>query len=121
METPVQTAARLLTALEDLAAQEATMLRTLEFVDAVAIQERTAPLVQKLAELAAHPEVAALRERVGELLARRNQNRHYLDTELARLQVELRRVDEARLRLAGLAPAYTTGNASVRPRFNTAA
>jgi hypothetical protein len=121
METPVQTAVRLLSALEDMAAQESNLLRTLDFVDAVEIQERAAPLVQKLVELAHHPEVAALQSRVGALLTRRNQNRHFLDAHLAQLQSELRRIDEARVRLAGLAPAYCTGSMNVQSRLNTAA
>ncbi|HVU15763.1 MAG TPA: hypothetical protein VHD32_02475 [Candidatus Didemnitutus sp.] len=120
METPVQTALRLLAALEEFAAQEGNLLRSLDIVEAVAIQERAAPLVQALGDLAKHPEVAALRPRVGELLARREQNRHFLDTQLERLQSELRRVDEARQRLAGLAPAYRMSTPPV-PRFNSAA
>lgn len=121
METPLQTAARLLAALEDLAAQESSLLRTLEFVNAVAIQERAAPLVLKLGELGRFPEVAVLQPRVAALLARRTQNRHYIDAELARLQAELRRVDEARVRLAGLAPAYSASASPIQSRLNTAA
>jgi hypothetical protein len=121
METPRQTALRLLSALEDFAAQEANLLRTLDFVEAVGFQERAAPLVQKLAELADDSEVAALRPRVAALLARREQNRHFIDAHLERLQGELRRIEEARVRLARLAPAYSSAHAAVLSRFHSAA
>jgi hypothetical protein len=120
METSLQTAIRLLSALEDFAEQEGNLLRTLDFIDAVSIQERAAPLVQRLGELAAFPEVSALRPRVAELLARREQNRHFLDAQLERLQKELRRVEEARQRLAVVAPAYRAA-AAPTSRLNAAA
>lgn len=120
METPAQTALRLLAALEEFAAQEGNLLRTLDVVEAVGIQERAAPLVQALGDLSRHPEVMALRPRVAELLARREQNRHFLDAQLERLQSELRRVDEARQRLASLAPVYR-GMSTPISRFNSAA
>ena len=121
METPLQTAARLLAALEDLAAQEAVLLRTLDFVDAVAVQERAAPLVDQLAALALHPEVASLRTKVKALVDRRQQSRHFLDAQLSRLQSELRRIDEARSRLSRVAPAYVTATRVMESKLNTAA
>ena len=121
METPLQTAARLLAALEDLTAQESVLLRTLDFVDAVAVQERAAPLVDQLTALAIHPEVISLRAKVAKLVERRLQSRHFLDTELGRLQSELRRIDEARTRLSRVAPAYVTVPRTVESKLNTAA
>lgn len=106
METPLQTATRLLAALDDLASQESVLLRTLDFVDAVSLQERAAPLVDQLAALANHPEVAVLRSKVTALVDKRQQSRQFLDAELGRLQAELRRIDEARTRLSRVAPAY---------------
>lgn len=122
METPLQTAARLLTALEDLTAQESVLLRTLDFVDAVAIQERAAPLVDQLSALAIHPEVASLRPKVEGLVERRLKSRHFLDAQLGQLQAELRRIDEARTRLSRVAPAYVvTVPRSMESKLNTAA
>ena len=122
METPLQTAKRLLTALEDLTAQESILLRTLDYVDAVAIQERAAPLVDQLAALAVHPEVSALNAKVKALVDRRQQSRFFLDAQLGRLQSELRRIDEARTRLARVAPAYVvTGPRIAESKLNTAA
>jgi hypothetical protein len=122
METPLQTAARLLTALEDLTAQESVLLRTLDFVDAVSVQERAAPLVDQLTALAIHPEVVTLRSKVTAIVERRQQSRHFLDAQLGRLQSELRRIDEARTRLARVAPAYVvTPQRVMESKLNTAA
>ena len=121
MEKHLQTATRLLTALEELTAQESILLRTLDFVDAVAIQERAAPLVDQLAALAVYPEVAELRPRVNGMIERRQQSRHFLDAQLGRLQSELRRIDEARSRLCRVAPAYVTVPRLVESKLNTAA
>lgn len=121
METPFQTAMRLLAALEDLTARESVLLRTLDFVDAVAVQERAAPLVDQLSALAIHPDVAGLRDKVSRIVERRIQSRQFLDAELGRLQAELRRIDEARTRLSKVAPAYVTVERVVESKLNTAA
>lgn len=120
MEAPFQAAARLLGALEDLVSRETTLLRTMDFVEAVDLQERAAPLVEKLCALASDPVVAALRDRVTALLERRRQNYHFLDIQLSRLQSELRRVNDARGRLNRVGPAYTAGRPA-ESRLNTAA
>lgn len=122
METPLQTASRLLTALVELVGQAGVCIRTMDFVEAVEIQERAAPLVERLCDLADHPEVQALRPRVIGLLERYEQNHHFLDTQLARLQEELGRINGARGRLRRMAPAYARGNpAGLAARLNTAA
>jgi hypothetical protein len=121
MDTPLQTATRLLDALEDLAGQETLLIRTMDFVEAVAVQERSAPLVEKLCSLAAAPEVLTLRARVNGLLDRCAQNHHFLDTQLAHLQGELARVNEARGRLRRVAPAYGNTPTLKQSRLNTAA
>ena len=121
MESPLQTATRLLAVLEDLTAQESILLRTLDFVDAVALQERAAPLVDQLSALAFHPDVAQLKQRVASLVDRRQQSRYFLDAQLGRLQSELRRIDEARTRLSRMVPAYVTASRVVESKLNTAA
>jgi hypothetical protein len=120
MESPFHAAQRLLSALEDFASQEAVLLRSLDLVEAVQISERAAPLVEKLCALAIDPGVVTLRPRVEDLVARRRRNAVLLDTHLARLQGELRRIDEARVRLARVAPVYG-GAAPSESRLNTAA
>ncbi len=121
METPGQTATRLLTALEELVMEETTLIRTMDFIEAVEVRERSSPLVEKLCALAVDREVAALRPRVSALLARWSQNHHFLDTQLVRLQGELNRVTEARLRLRRVVPAYVGATAVPESRLNTAA
>jgi hypothetical protein len=121
METPLETATRLLAALEELVMQETLLIRTMEFVEAVEVQERAGPLVEKLCSLVVDPTVIQLRPRAAELLERCNQNYHFLDTQMIRLQGELDRVTEARNRLRRVAPVYRTAGAAAQSRLNTAA
>lgn len=122
MSDALKTARRLLASLEDLASQEAVLLRSLDLVEAVQISERAAPLVEKLCQLAADPDLAALRPRIEELVHQRRSNAVLLDSHLARLQTELRRIDEARSRLSRVAPVYNGGVApAFESRLNTAA
>lgn len=121
METPLQTAARLLAALEDMARQESVLMRSLDFVATAELQARAGPLIEKLAMLAEEPGLSALRPRVAALIERREQSRHFLDAQLARLQAELRRIDETRARLAKVAPVYAAPAARPgTPRLNAA-
>ncbi len=121
METPLATATRLLTALEELVMQETLLIRTMDFVEAVGVQERATPLVEKLCALATDPTVAQLSGRVAGLLDRWSQSYHFLDSQLNRLQSELDRVNEARVRLRRVAPAYRGEVAVTESRLNTAA
>jgi len=122
VESPYTKAVRLITALEEMAGQENILLRSLDLVEAVQICERAAPLVDTLCALAADPGVATLQSRIGELVAARRRNATMLDAHLARLQQELRRIDEARVRLARVTPAYgSTAAAPAESRLNTAA
>jgi hypothetical protein len=121
METPLQTAARLLGALREMAEQETVLVRSLDLVEAAQISERMAPLVARLCELATEPAVAVLRGAVREFLGERQRSLALIDAHLARLQDELRRVDEARHRLARVAPVYSSGIIAPESRLNTAA
>lgn len=121
MEAPLPTAIRLLTALEELTGRATLHIRTMEFVEAAAVQEQAAPFVERLCGLAADPAVAGLRPRVIALLERCGQNHHFLDTQLARLEEELGRVTAARGRLRKVAPAYKVAPLTTESRLNTAA
>lgn len=121
MEQPLQTAIRLLTALEELVMEETTLIHTMDFVEAVTVRERSGPLVEKLCSLAAYPEVAGVRPRVALLLDRWGENHHFLDAQLKRLQSELNRVTEARGRLRRVVPAYLGPVMASESRLNTAA
>jgi hypothetical protein len=119
--TPVATAARLLDALDELITQENILIRTMDFVEAVQVRERAAPIVDKLCELASEPVAAALRSRLDVLLGRCDQNYRLLEGHLAQMQEELSRVSQARGRLRHFAPVYKTGSARVESQLNTAA
>jgi hypothetical protein len=121
METPLQTAARLLAALREMAEQEALLVRSLDLVEAAEVTERMAPLVARLCELAEVPAVGVLRPAVREFMEERLRGLSLIDAHLARLQGELRRVDEARHRLARVAPVYSSGVPAPESRLNTAA
>jgi len=121
METPLETARRLLRALDELVMQETLLIRTMDFVEAVEVQERAAPLVDRLCALAEYESVRALGPELAILLDRRSQNYHFLDTQLQRLQGELDRVTIARGRLRKVAPAYRPLPMATESRLNTAA
>jgi hypothetical protein len=120
METPLQAAQRLLTALDELVMQETMLIRTMDFVEAVEVRERATPLVARLCTLAEDPAVQELRPRATALLNRCSQNYHFLDIQLQRLQGELDRISSARGRLRKVAPAYR-GGVLAESRLNTAA
>ena len=120
METPLKTATRLLLALEDLVSREAVVLRSTNYLEAVTIQERARPLILELARLANQPGVADLKPRVDALMEQRIASWHYIDANLGRMQDELARINEARVRLARFAPVY--GARGAKPsRLNAAA
>lgn len=125
MEMPFEKAVRLLSSLEDLVAQEGTLLRGFEISETAQVSElagRVAPLVLALGALEADPLVARLRPRIAALLARRQANVAILDSHLARLHAELCRCHEARGRLIRVAPVYGAGPAApIESRFNAAA
>jgi len=120
METPVQAALRLLAVLEELAGREEANLLHLNVAEAVHTIETADPVVKRLAELAEDPDVLALRPRVEKVLTRRRQSAALIDAHLARLQAEMKRVDEARGRLGKVAPAYGAAMGFRRKRLNTA-
>lgn len=106
METPAQTCARLLAALEDLADQEAATLEARDFAAVAAIQDRAAPLVSLLAAQANGMRDVALRARIDRLRQRRAQTGAWLHTEMARLREELQQTQVAQRTVAQVAPAY---------------
>lgn len=120
METPLQTATRLLKALEELVEQEAAAMREYDLASALGVTERAAPLVDKLLQLSGKPEVATLRPQVETLLVRRRQTAQHIDTQLVRLRTELGQADRARVRISRVAPAYGRAVLSVESRLNAA-
>jgi hypothetical protein len=120
METPVQTATRLLAALGEMVEQEVAAMREFDLASALGVTERAAPLVDKLMALAADPAVAALRPQVEALLARRRQTAQHIDTQLVRLRTELGQVQRTRVRISRVAPVYGRAVMSAESRLNAA-
>lgn len=117
METAAQACARLVTALEDLAAQEAVCLQTRNFDAVVSIQNRAAPLVEHLAKHG--PEVAddELRNRIAAVLARRTETGAWLMAEIERTRERLNSLQANQRRVSKIAPAYSQ-SAGPRRQFS---
>lgn len=115
METPAQTCSRLMTALEELAAQEEAAVRTSDFAAAMEIQGRAEPLV---GHLAAHgPAIAdhTLRTRVWSFLRRRAQTEEVLAAKISEAREEMQRTRAGQHRAARMAPVYGSSG-GLRPR-----
>lgn len=112
MSTTAATCARLLGALEDLAAQEALLLRAADFQAVLATQERAAPLVERLAALAGTAD-AAVRIRVSGVLALRARSLEWLSAEMARVRADLQQMQSSHRRIAQFAPVYGQREAAV--------
>jgi hypothetical protein len=106
METPAQTCARLVAALEDLVAREAATLEARDFTAVVEIQGRCAPLVELLGAHAAEVTDAALRQRIRALLDRRQQSGEWLSEQIEKTREALADANEGRRRIRQIAPVY---------------
>ncbi len=105
MARAAQTFPRLLTALEDLISQEEVLLRAADYLGVLATQERAAPLVDRLAGLAMHADLAT-RSRITALVARRTEGLELLAAEIERTRVELSEMQASQHRAARIAPVY---------------
>ncbi len=106
METEAQTCSRLVTALEDLADQEAASMRSRDFAAVVEIQKRAGPLVRHLAEHGPRVADAAFRRRVSAVIQRREMNEAWLSAEIEKTREQLHVLDAGRRRAAQVAPVY---------------
>lgn len=106
METPAQKCARIISALEDLVAQEGAALGAGDFTAAHAIQERTEPLVSFLVSQPEHASEPRLRRRIEALHARRTQHSERLAGRIAQVRGELQETTLHRRHVAQVAPAY---------------
>ena len=114
METTGQACDRLVTALEDLLAQEAAALAQGDFGAALELQERAAPLVDYLAAHGPRAAAPALRSRIGALCERRSAAGDRLAAAIARVREELGDTQTAQRRVARIAPAYGRSSAAAR-------
>lgn len=106
MKAPRQTFSRLLGALDELVAQEAATLNQRDFGAVADIQRRAQPLVDALSDLGIAAADDLARARVAGLLARRQHNIDFLESQLATARAELLSVQESTRRVACIAPAY---------------
>ena len=118
METPAQMCVRLVTALEDLVAQEAATLQARDFAAAVVIQDRAAPLVSLLGTHGPAVADEALRARIAALLARRSQTGEWLSEQIRRVREELQRTEAAKRRVAQFAPVYSHADSPPRRQLS---
>ncbi len=105
MSSPAQRCARLVSALEDLAAQEEASVRALDFAAVDAIQERASALIDALVAQSAtlNP---ALRARLAAVRTRRAATSDGLEAEIGRTRESLRETGATQRRVAQIAPAY---------------
>jgi len=113
METPHQTIARLLTALETLTREEEHLFEIGMYTESTAVQQRSMPLVHKVAELLSGPNVAqtleaSLQIRVQALLQNRRTHYDRLSAQLEVTRQELEKINDAQVRARRLRPAYRT-------------
>ena len=97
---------RLVGALELLYAQEAVQSREGHHAAARATQQRSAPLIQRIAELGAAAVTGPTRIRLAAQAEHRRQSQVRMAAELARLRQEMARIRVIQNRLKRIAPAY---------------
>lgn len=120
METAVETATRLLSALGELVDQEGMYLRGGYYDLAREVRQRAAPVVQSLTGLAGQPGVGALEPQIMAVVRRGEDHAGFLREKLVELSDEIRRTDRARQRTAQVAPAYKQTSGAAAARFRAA-
>jgi hypothetical protein len=112
---------RILSALDELVTQEMVTARAGDYAAVDEIQRRAAPLVETLSELGAEVADATAQARVAGLLARRQHNIDFIESQLATVRAELLAVQTSTGRVARIAPAYARAEgASLARRFSAA-
>jgi hypothetical protein len=116
VEDTEQAITRLLGALEVLFDQEAIHVAKADHAGVLGAQERITPIIERLAHLCTESANAAIRAKVGVLLAKRRVTEDGLAAHIARIRAELSRTHAAQHRLATIAPAYLTQAGSQAPQ-----
>jgi hypothetical protein len=111
METPHQVISRLLTALETLTSEEEHLFEEGHYVESTAVQQRSMPLVHKIAELLVGTNTAqtlapALQGRIQTLLKSRQTHYDRLSAQLEITRKALEKIDAAQIRARRLRPVY---------------
>lgn len=120
METPLQEATRLLSALDELVDQEGMYLRGGYYDLAVETRDRADPLVRRLVQLDGPPELMVLRPQLEAVLAKSTVHATLLQQKMSELRAEIQRTEQARHRNAQMRPAYGRNPALAAPRFQAA-
>lgn len=111
METPQQTIGRLLTAVEALTREEEFLFDQGQYVESTSVQQRSMPLVRKIAELLVGPNVAqtldpAVQTRLQSLLQNRREHYDRLSSRLEATQQELDKISAAQALARRMRPVY---------------
>jgi len=111
METPHQIISRLLTALETLTREEEHLFESGMYPESTAVQQRSMPLVRKIAELLVGPNTAqtldhALQSRIQILLQSRRAHYDRLSAQLEVTRKELEKINAAQIRARRMRPIY---------------
>jgi hypothetical protein len=111
METPHQTIGRLLTAVEALTREEEFLFEQGQYVESTAVQQRSMPLVRKIAELLVGPNIAqtlepGLQTRIQTLLQNRQSHYDHLSARLEATQQELDKISAAQALARRMRPVY---------------
>ena len=113
METPAQTCARLVAALEDMAASEAASVQNRDFSAVVDIQERAAPLIDYLTSNGPRYADGGLQLRIQALAGHRRRTGESLSAQIAEAKENLQSTRASQFRVARIAPVYGSAPASV--------
>jgi hypothetical protein len=105
METLSHRCVRLLSALEELVAQEALLIAARDFHALRVVQERAAPLVEALASVAGAADLE-VRRRVAALTKFRENSRELLARQIEGAREELQVLERSQHRVARIAPVY---------------
>lgn len=106
MKSSEQKFHRLVGALEELVSHETAILAEHNYEAVGQVQQRAQPLVEAIAGMGADISDAVARARVAGLLAQRQHNIEFLESQLATARTELMAVQESSLRAAKIAPVY---------------
>jgi len=111
METPHQVISRLMTALETLTREEEHLFESGMYPESTAVQQRSMPLVRKIAELLMVPATSqtldsALQGRIQALLKSRRAHYDRLSAQLEITRQELEKINASQIRARRLRPIY---------------
>ncbi len=126
METPAQTVTRLLQALEELSGTEHSLLGAGAYHDAHVIQERELPIVTKIAELLAQPNLLAQLSpetiaRARQLIKAQTQQLDQLTRSMHETRAQIDAINAAEKRVKKLTPTYRQSSGDLPPSSSFAA